>query len=92
MKVTLPLQVAISKPFNGKDGRRWVKLEGILLGVGIISTILKEEMVPDSIEGKTVTSVFSIGVSKEFKPYLRLVEISDSYENHPDINQHYDVS
>lgn len=75
MKIRLPFSVGFSKPFSGKDGRRWVKLEGILLGHGIFSTLMDEKYVPDNIEGTLVTAVFSLGISKDFKPYLRLVEI-----------------
>ena len=81
MKIRLPFSVGFSKPFSGKDGRKWVKLEGILLGYGIFSTLMEEKYVPDSIEGTLVTAVFQLGISKDFKPYLRLVEIVDNADD-----------
>ena len=73
MEVKIPFTVGVSqKIISKKDGRKWNKIEGTALGIGIFSLFVEESKVPDEIEGKTVTAIFKIGVDKGFKPYLRL--------------------
>lgn len=68
----IPFTVAVSqKIISKKDGRAWNKIEGIVLGKGILSLFLEEEKVPDNLEGKQVTAVFKFGIDKNFRPYLR---------------------
>lgn len=72
MEVKIPITVGVSQKITSKkDGRRWNKIEGLALGIGIFSFFLEEEKVPDNLEGKRVTAVFKVGVDKVFKPYLR---------------------
>lgn len=72
MEVKIPFTVAVSqKIVSKKDGRKWNKIEGVALGIGIFSLFLEEEKVPDSLEGSQVTAVFKVGIDKSFKPYLR---------------------
>lgn len=72
MEVKIPFTVAISQKITSKkDGRKWNKIEGILLGVGIYSFMLSEDRVPDNLEGSQVTAIFKVGIDKGFKPYLR---------------------
>ena len=73
MEVKIPFTGRCQKIVSKKDGRVWNKIEGY--GVGnwyIFLCLSKKVKVPDSIEGKTVTAIFKIGIDKLFKPYLRL--------------------
>lgn len=73
MEIKIPFTVGVSqKIVSKKDGRKWNKIDGTALGIGVFSLLVEEKKVPDEIEGKTVTAVFKIGIDKSFKPYLRL--------------------
>lgn len=73
MEVKIPFTVSVSQKITSKkDGRKWNKVVGTALGIGIFSLFVEEEKVDDDIEGKTVTAIFKIGIDKLFKPYLRL--------------------
>lgn len=57
------------------DGKKFVKLQGFLNGLGLFQQSVKEELVPDFLEGKECLIEFSIGIMN-FKPYLKVVGIS----------------
>lgn len=57
------------------EGKRFVKLQGFINGLGLFQQTVKEELVPDSLEGKEVCLMFCIGLAN-FKPYLKIKGIS----------------
>lgn len=74
MKVKL--QVATSQQWTTQDGKRMVTIEGLLFGIGLCKIHIPEERVPDSLEGKNCVAEFSIGINKNFKPYLKVVSVN----------------
>lgn len=56
------------------DGKKYVKIKGIMNEKELFEQTVREELVPDGLEGKEAVLEFEIGVSK-FKPYLRLKRI-----------------
>lgn len=58
------------------NGGKFVKLQGFINGLGIFQQTVKEDLVPDSLEGKECVLMFSIGLDNKLKPYLRLKGIS----------------
>ena len=72
MEVKIPFTVGVSqKIVSKKDGKKWNKIHGTALGIGVFSLFVEDSKVPDEIEGKTVTAVFKVGIDKNFRPYLR---------------------
>lgn len=72
------MEVATTEKFN-IEGKTYVKLQGFATMDGwdkkkLMETTVREELVPDSLEGKSCIMDFEIGLSK-FKPYLRLKSI-----------------
>lgn len=70
------------------NGNNFVKLQGFINGLGVFQQTVKEDLVPDSLEGKEVTMMFSIGVDSKLKPYLKLKGISLD-TSIPDENNNY---
>lgn len=56
------------------DGKRYVKIKGIMNEKELFEQTVREELVPDGLEGKEAVLDFEIGVAK-FKPYLKLKSI-----------------
>lgn len=54
------------------DGKNFVKIQGFINGLGIFKQTVREEIVPDAIEGKEVLLNYNIGLDNACKPYLRL--------------------
>lgn len=72
------MEVATTEKFSF-DGKSYVKIQGFAQMDGwdkkkLMETTVREELVPDSLEGKTCLLEFEIGLSK-FKPFLRLKNI-----------------
>ena len=57
------------------NGQRFVKIQGFINGLGLFQQSVKEELVPDGLEGKECCLMFKIGLVN-FKPSLKLVGIS----------------
>lgn len=57
------------------QGKRYVKLQGFINGLGLFQQTVREELVPDMLEGKECCLNFCIGLSN-FKPYLKIKGIS----------------
>lgn len=67
------------------EGKSYVKLQGFLQNVGVFQQTVREELVPDSLEGKECVMVFNVGLDNRMKPYLKLngisLDLSDNSEN-----------
>lgn len=57
------------------DGKKFVTIQGTLENIGIFKQTVPENLVPDSLEGRTCTMVFDVGVDYKFKPSLKLKSI-----------------
>lgn len=57
------------------EGKKFVKLQGFINGLGLFQQTVKEELVPDFLEGKECCLCFTVGLSN-FKPYLKIKGIS----------------
>ena len=57
------------------DGKKFVKLQGFINGLGLFQQTVREELIPDSLEGKECILKFSVGLAN-FKPYLKITGIS----------------
>jgi len=75
MKIPITFTVAASKAIVGKDGKRYVLLEGIAAGIGIAKIFAKEELIPDDLEGKRINCEFEIGLDQKFNLSLRLKRV-----------------
>ena len=73
MNVTAKILATEQFEFNGG---KFVKLQGFINGLGVFQQTVKEELVPDSLEGKECLLMFSIGLDGKMKPYLKLKGIS----------------
>lgn len=58
------------------DGKAYVKLQGFLSNKGLFQQTVKEELIPDILEGRECNLEFDIGLDGKLKPYLRLKSIS----------------
>lgn len=58
------------------NGSKFVKLQGFINGLGVFQQTVKEELVPDALEGKECCLMFAIGLDGKMKPYLKLKGIS----------------
>lgn len=63
------------------EGKSFVKIQGFINGLGVFQQTVKEELVPDSLEGKEALMLFSIGLDNKLKPYLKLKGISLDLNN-----------
>lgn len=70
----LKAKVLFSEKFSFNN-QQYVKIQGSLENMGLFDISVKESLVPDSIEGKTVNLDYEIGLIK-FKPVLKLKSIS----------------
>lgn len=66
----LNAKVLFSEKFSF-DGKSFVKIQALCNGKGIFQQTVREELVPDSIEGKEVNFVYDIGFDSKLKPYLK---------------------
>lgn len=79
IQIPVTIQVAVSKQITSrKDGKKYVVIEGSMLGIGVFKMLVNESKVPDDLEGKTVKALFTIGINKDLSPILRFVGI-DGY-------------
>lgn len=53
------------------DGKKYVKMQCYCLGRGVFVQTVREELVPDNLEGKEVSMGFDIGFDNKLKPYLK---------------------
>lgn len=67
--------IVANEPFE-IEGKSYVKLQGFINGLGVFKYTVREELVPDSLEGKECILMFSIGVDGFCKPKLCLKGIS----------------
>lgn len=66
-------KIETSEKFSYKD-KRYVKIAGYLEGRGLFEQTVREELIPDNLEGKTCEIEFAVGLS-HFKPYLKIDSI-----------------
>lgn len=60
------------------DGKKFVTIQGTLENIGIFKQTVPENLVPDSLEGRSCTMNFDVGVDYKFKPSLKLKSIKIS--------------
>lgn len=72
MKVRAEIKTSKQFDFNGS---KFVTLEGFINGLGIFKQTVKENLVPDSLEGKECEIEFTLGLNN-FKPCLKVVSIN----------------
>lgn len=70
----LKAKVLFSEKFSFNN-QQYVKIQGSLENMGLFDISVKENLVPDSIEGKTVNLDYEVGLIK-FKPVLKLKSIT----------------
>lgn len=70
----LNASICASKQFE-INGQKFVTIEGFLQNIGIFKQTVKEELVPDSLEGKNCSIEFDVGVDSKFKPSLKVKRI-----------------
>jgi hypothetical protein len=58
------------------DGKKFVKVQGFINGLGVFKQTVREELVPDSLENKECCLSFALGLDEKCKPYIRLKAIS----------------
>lgn len=68
-------KILATEQFEFNNGK-YVKIQGFINGLGVFQQTVKESLVPDSLEGKEVCMMFSIGVDSKLKPYLKFKGIS----------------
>lgn len=56
------------------EGKKFVKLQGFINGLGLFQQTVREEIVPDSLEGKECELGFEVGLVN-FKPTLKLTSL-----------------
>lgn len=67
------------------EGKKFVRIQGFINDLGIFKHTVKEEIVPDVLEGRKVTLNFEAGLDKSCKIYSKLVSISlDNEEKNAD--------
>jgi len=67
MKIPITFTVHASEAFTARiTGKRFVKLIGLGLGLGLFQFIVPEEKIPDSLEGKTIKARFKLYIGKDF--------------------------
>lgn len=79
MNIPIVFTVHASEAFDAKKtGKRYVKLTGTGLGLGLFQFVVPEERVPDPLEGKTFNARFKLYVGKDLSVRLGFEGI-DSY-------------
>lgn len=58
------------------EGKGYVTLQGIMNDKGMFSQTVREELVPDKLEGCSIEMNYDIGIANNFKPYLKLESIN----------------
>ena len=57
------------------EGKKFVTIQGTIENIGIFKQTVPESLVPDSLEGRSCTMSFDVGVDYKFKPSLKLKSI-----------------
>ena len=57
------------------NGNKYVKIQGKINNLGLFQQTVREDLIPDNLEGKNCTMVFTLGVDSKLKPYLKFSEI-----------------
>lgn len=71
MKVIAKVMSSRQFEFNGV---KYVTLEGFINGLGIFKQNVRENLIPDNLEGKDCEIAFKIGLAN-FKPTLKVESI-----------------
>jgi len=66
MNIPITFTVHASEQFTSKAGKRFVKLTGVGLGLGLFQFVVPEEKIPDALEGKTLKVRFKLYVGRDF--------------------------
>lgn len=66
MNIPITFTVHASEQFTSKAGKRFVKLTGVGLGLGLFQFIVPEEKIPDALEGKTIKANFKLYIARDF--------------------------
>lgn len=72
--MVLNAKVLCTKKFS-MDGKNFVTIQGIINEKGMFQQTVREELVPDFLEGKEISLNYDVGIATNFKPYLKLVSI-----------------
>lgn len=73
--MVLNAKVIVTKKFM-MDGKNFVTIQGIMNEKGMFQQTVREELVPDVLEGKEIALNYDVGIATNFKPYLKLVSIN----------------
>ncbi|MBR2705544.1 MAG: hypothetical protein IKE91_08770 [Clostridia bacterium] len=71
----LNAKVIVTKKFV-MDGKHFVTIQGIMNDKGMFQQTVREELIPDVLEGKEIALNYDVGIATNFKPYLKLVSIN----------------
>ena len=66
MNIPITFSVHASEQFVSKAGKRFVKVTGTGLGLGLFQFVVPEEMIPDSLEGKVIKAIFKLYIGRDF--------------------------
>lgn len=66
MKIPITFTVHASEQFTSKAGKRFVKLTGVGVGLGLFQFVVPEEKIPDALEGKTLKAMFKLYIGRDF--------------------------
>lgn len=72
--ITLTANIFTTQQFE-IDGKKFVTIQGTLENIGIFKQTVPESLVPDTLEGRSCTMYFDVGVDYKFKPSLKLKSI-----------------
>ena len=77
MKIRLPITVVVSKKIK-KEGKEFNILEGTMAGVGVFKTFVREQLIPDNLEGRECMALFSVSIDKDMNFRLRFEGIDST--------------
>jgi len=66
MNIPMTFTVHASEQFTSKAGKRFVKLTGVGVGLGLFQFVVPEERIPDPLEGKTLKAKFKLYIGRDF--------------------------
>jgi len=66
MNIPITFSVHASEQFVSKAGKRFVKVAGTGVGLGLFQFVVPEEKIPDSLEGKVIKAIFKLYIGRDF--------------------------
>lgn len=67
-------KIVCTKKFS-IEGKSYVTLQGVMNEKGMFCQTVREDLVPDHLEGTSIELDYDIGIANNFKPYLKLQSI-----------------